>query len=48
MSLFGKEIINPNQRKLGMRASVSANMKRNPTYDIGVIKIKKTTFNLNP
>ena len=47
INLFGKEIINPNQRKLGMRASVSANMKRNTNYDIDVIKNKKTKFNLD-
>ena len=47
MKLFGKEITNPNQRKLGMRASVSANNQRNTNPDIGIIKTKKTKFNVN-
>ena len=45
MNLFGKEITNPKQRKLGMRASVSANMQA--PKNLKIVEKKKTRFNLD-
>ena len=42
IKLFGTQITNPKQRKLGMRASVSANVK-----NLKVSLTKKTKFNIN-
>ena len=45
MHMFGKEITNPNQTKLGMRASVALNTQKNKNLEVSLTK--KTKFNLN-